>query len=80
MRPQMREMLETLADYLNLNYPITLYPESDGGYTVLIKDLPGCISQGDSLEDAMQNIREAKAAWLETAFEYGDEIPLPSLP
>lgn len=69
----------TLQDYLNLNYPITLYPESDGGYTVMIKDLPGCISQGDSLEEAIQNIQEAKAAWIETALELNDDIPLPSI-
>lgn len=70
---------ESLQDYLNLNYPITLYPESDGGYTVMIKDLPGCISQGETLEEAIENIQEAKEAWLETAFEFQDEIPLPSI-
>ncbi len=69
---------ESLQDYFDLAYPITLYPEPDGGYTVLIKDLPGCISQGDTLEEAIQNIQDAKQAWLETAFEYGDQIPLPS--
>jgi antitoxin HicB len=69
---------ETLESYLNLNYPITLYPEADGGYTVMMIDLIGCISQGDTLEEAVANIQEAKAAWIETAWEYGDEIPLPS--
>ena len=44
----------------------------------MVKDLPGCISQGDTLEEAMENIQDAKSAWLETAFEYQDEIPLPS--
>jgi antitoxin HicB len=70
---------QTLEDYLNLNYPMTFYPESDGGYTVMMKDLLGCISQGDTLEEAFQNIQEAKQAWIETAFECGDEIPLPSV-
>lgn len=76
---QTTEKLESWVDYLKLNYPITLYPEPDGGYTVMIKDLPGCISQGDTLEDAMRNIQDAKAAWLETALEFDDNIPLPSL-
>ncbi|MBD2150174.1 type II toxin-antitoxin system HicB family antitoxin [Pseudanabaena sp. FACHB-1277] len=70
---------KTLEEYLNLNYPITLYPEPDGGYTVMIVDLVGCLSQGDSLEEAVANIQEAKHAWLETAWECGDDIPLPNL-
>jgi predicted RNase H-like HicB family nuclease len=69
----------TLNDYLNLIYPITFYPERDGGYTVILQDLPDCIFQGDTLEEAMQNIQDAKTVWLETAFECGDEIPLPSV-
>jgi antitoxin HicB len=69
---------ETLENYLSLTYPITLYPEPDGGYTVMMADLVGCISQGDTLEEAMANIQEAKIAWIETAWEYGDEISLPS--
>ncbi|PSB03190.1 type II toxin-antitoxin system HicB family antitoxin [Merismopedia glauca] len=69
--------LDKADDYLKLNYPITFYPETDGGYTVTVKDLPGCISQGDTLEEAFVNIQEAKQAWIETALEYQDEIPLP---
>ena len=37
---------KTLEDYLNLNYSITFYPEIEGGYTVVMQDLPGCISTG----------------------------------
>lgn len=72
------DKLNTLADYLNLNYPITFYPENEEGYTVMIQDLEGCISEGDTLEEAMKNILSAKQAWLETAWKYGDLIPLPS--
>jgi predicted RNase H-like HicB family nuclease len=71
---------EALPDYFNLNYPITLYPEADGGYTAMLTDLPGCISQGDTLAEAVANIQEAKMAWLETAWECDDEIPLPTIP
>jgi antitoxin HicB len=79
MSQQIKEKPKSLADYLEFNYPITLYPEPDGGYTVMIKDLPGCLSQGDNLEEAMANIQEAKAIWLETALACQDEIPLPSV-
>jgi antitoxin HicB len=68
----------TSENRCKLNYPITLYPEPDGGYTVMLADLPGCMTQGDSLEEAVDNIEEAKAAWIETAWECGDEIPLPT--
>lgn len=75
---KIKAKLATLEDYLSLNYPITFYPENEGGYTVIIQDLPGCMSEGDTLEEAMTNILDAKQSWLETAWEYGDEIPLPS--
>ncbi len=73
-----RTKSESLEDYLSLTYPITLYPEAEGGYTVMIADLPGCISQGESLDEAVANIQEAKTAWIETAWECGDPIPLPT--
>ena len=44
----------------------------------MIVDLPGCMSQGDDLEEAMANIQEAKTAWIETAWDCDDEIPLPT--
>jgi antitoxin HicB len=52
----------TLQDYLNISYPITLYSEPDGGYTVMLRDLPGCMSQGDTLDEAVANIQAAKVA------------------
>lgn len=66
-----------LEHYLNLNYPVTLYPESEGGYTVEIKDLPGCVGQGETVAEALENIEEARRLWLEVAYEHGDEIPHP---
>ena len=69
---------KTLEDYLSLNYSITFYPEREGGYTVVLQDLPGCISTGETLQEAMDNILEAKQQWLETAIQYNDPIPLPS--
>ncbi len=70
--------LVTLRDYESLNYPITFYPEVEGGYTVVIQDLVGCISTGETLQEAMSNILEAKQQWLEIAIQYQDPIPLPS--
>lgn len=66
-----------LSFYLELDYPITFYPEEVGGFTVLIRDLPGCVTQGETLEEAFEMITEARELWLETAYEFGDPIPLP---
>ncbi|MCS7032092.1 MAG: type II toxin-antitoxin system HicB family antitoxin [Gloeomargarita sp. SKYG116] len=67
-----------LEYYLRLEYPILLVPELEGGYTALIPALKGCVSVGETKEEALRNLEEARRLWIETAYEYGDEIPLPS--
>jgi predicted RNase H-like HicB family nuclease len=52
---------------------IILEPSEDGGYTVHVPALPGCISEGDTLDEARANIREAIALSLEDAEE--PELP-----
>jgi len=42
-----------------LSYQIDLIPDEDGGYTVVVPALPGCISYGESVVDATRNAREA---------------------
>ena len=67
-----------LEYYLSLVYSVTLDPAAEGGYVAHIKDLPGCFTQGETLEETMANIQEARELWIETAAEMGDPIPLPS--
>lgn len=55
-----------------LQYDGVFEKENDGGYSVWIPDLPGCASQGDSLEEAIGNIKEAAELYLEEAND--DEI------
>lgn len=70
---------QPLEYYLSLKYPMSVYPEEEGGYTVMIPDLEGCITQGETLEEAMKNIHEARELWLETVYYSGKkDIPLPS--
>ena len=66
-----------LKYYLSLQYPITLNPSVDGGYVVEIEDLPGCMSQGETVKEAVEMINEARQLWLESAYEDGQDIPLP---
>ena len=69
---------EPLEYYLSLAYSVTLDPDPEGGYVVHIKDLPGCFTQGETLEETMANIQEARELWIETAYQMGDPIPLPN--
>ena len=55
---------------------IVLEPSEEGGYTVTVPSLPGCISQGDTTEDALKNIREAIELYLEPVDD--DEIVAPN--
>ncbi len=48
---------------------IVFEPSDEGGYTVFVPALPGCISEGDTLDEARENIREAIALYLEPAEE-----------
>ncbi len=67
-----------LKYYLELPYRIVLYPAKEGGYVVEIPELPGCLSQGETVDEAYAMIQDAKASWLESALEDGIEIPEPA--
>jgi len=42
-----------------MKFTVILSPEPDGGYSVVCSAIPGCVSQGDGLDEALANIREA---------------------
>ena len=48
-----------------MNLKVFLEPSEDGGFTVTVPSLPGCISEGDTKQDALANIREAIDLYLE---------------
>jgi len=45
---------------------VVLEPAEEGGYTVFVPSLPGCISEGDTFDEALENIKEAIELYLET--------------
>ena len=55
-----------------MRYTVLLEPEDDGGFVVSVPALPGCISQGDTREEALANIREAISVYVEDCREAGD--------
>ena len=56
-----------------MNLKIIFEPSDEGGFTVYVPSLPGCISEGDTKEDALANIREAISLYLESV---ADDTPL----
>lgn len=70
-------MAKGVAYYMDLPYPITLIHDDDHGWFVGIPLLPGCISQGDTPNEAVEMIRDAQAGWLGIAIEDGIAIQEP---
>lgn len=65
----------------SLAYPVViepLTPDDGGGFLATVPDLPGCMSDGETPEEALVNVRDAIAAWIEGAMEMGRRIPDPS--
>lgn len=69
-----------LAEYLALEYPFNVIADPDGGYAILFPDLPGCYTEADTLDEIPAAVEEARTLWLETAYEQGMDIPMPSHP
>jgi predicted RNase H-like HicB family nuclease len=62
-----------------LDFKVFLEPdEEDGGYVVVCPSLPGCYSQGETVDEALANIREAIELCLEEMQERGEAVPDPS--
>jgi predicted RNase H-like HicB family nuclease len=58
-----------------MRYTVILEQEMDGGYVVNVPALPGCVSQGDTRAEALENIREAIALYVQDCREAGDPVP-----
>jgi antitoxin HicB len=74
---KMRKLMKNLEYYLSLPYTIELTPDVDGFWFAEIPLLEGCMTNGESRDDALVMIDDAKRAWLEIALELGLPIPEP---
>ncbi|MDP9284710.1 MAG: type II toxin-antitoxin system HicB family antitoxin [Actinomycetota bacterium] len=74
-------MTRTLDEYLELPYAISIVHDRDDegndGFVAEVQDLPGCISQGATIEEAAANVHDAMVSWLSIALEDRVEIPEP---
>jgi len=73
-------MKHDLDHYLQLPYPMEIVRSKDGGYFAQLPDLPGCISEGETIEEAERNLEEAKRGWIVACLEDGLEVPSPHEP
>ena len=68
---------EEVAKYMAKPYSRVLVPDPAGGYFAEVLELPGCFTQGDTLEEAVRNLEEAMSGWLSSALDAGQVIPEP---
>lgn len=67
--------------YLGLEYSFNAIADPDGGYVVVFPDLPGCMTQVESLDEIPYMAEDVRVGWLETVYDADpDSVPLPSYP
>jgi len=79
MKPGVKEpfyRLKQFSPYMEqLSYRIVMRKEPEGGYTVMVPSLPGCVTYGDTVEEAIEKAREAIELYIESLKAHGEEIP-----
>jgi predicted RNase H-like HicB family nuclease len=64
---------------MSMRYPIAIEPGDDKtAFGVVVPDLPGCFSAGDTLDEAIAGAEEAAAAWIDATLDGGGAVPAPS--
>lgn len=72
------ERRKDLDYYMGLPYQMVFHPAPEGGYVVEFPELPGCLTQGETLQEAHDMAQDAKRTWLLDALSHGDSIPEPA--
>ena len=71
--------MKTIDEYMKTPYRMEIVPDvNEGGYVVSYPDLKGCLSTGETIEEAIANAEDAKREWLIAAMEESYPIPDPS--
>ncbi len=58
-----------------VKYPFVIYPDSEGGYVAEIPALKGCLAQGETLSETLEELETVENLWLETAQKRGLVLP-----
>lgn len=79
-KSQKTKTVKTPEELLKEPYARILTPDPDSGsYTAQILEFSGCVEQGDTPNEAYENLEKAAVAWIETARSLGQDIPSPSI-
>ncbi len=73
----MKSRTKAADEYLKEPYARVLIPDEAGGYAAEILEFPGCVSDGDTANEAVQNLEDAAFAWIESSQKQGKDIPPP---
>lgn len=63
-----------------LKYTVLFEPAEEGGYVVSVPALPGCITEGDTFEEAMEMVKDAISGYIASLKKHGEPIPIESGP
>jgi antitoxin HicB len=77
MRWRNRNMTRTVEEYLELGYPVELRRNPDGSYFAEHPDLPGCMTEADTPNDAVASLAEAAKDWIQDRLARGLNVPEP---
>lgn len=69
---RLKEKMKTVDEYTKLPYRMEIYEDAEeGGYVVSFPDLPGCLTCGETMEEALAMAEDAKRTWFSSALESG---------
>lgn len=78
LKQSLRSGKPDLKYYLNLKYTVRLKKNSDGSFFGEVEELPGCMTEGDNTQEALEMLEDAKKAWIKVALDRNLDIPEPS--
>jgi antitoxin HicB len=59
----------------DLKYPMVIYPAEEGGYVAEVPALKGCLAQGDTLLECLEELKDVQTLWLESAKRHKEKVP-----
>lgn len=65
-------------EYLKEPYTRLIIPDEESGFTATILEFPGCVAEGETLDEAYASLERAAASWIEAALYLGQDIPAPA--
>lgn len=71
--------MKDIEYYMSLDYRMEIIPDTEeGGFAVKFPDLPGCLTCGETIEEAIENSKDCRRAWFEAQMESGRPIAEPA--